>query len=347
VTNGRFVLAEWEHGVSRAYQRNPLFPADLAGSGNVERLETEVVPDTSTGYALWLNGEMDLSAIPDTELQAHLEQFPDETDQIADLAVFYIAFAYDKEPFNDSRVRAAFSAAFDRATFVEQVRQGQGLPMSHFAPPGIFGAPPINEVGVGYNPEWAAEQLAAAGFPNCEGFPQVTLLGYSGESTLRWIEFAQANWTENLGCDAGIIQIEQQEFADLLTSTAADTPTEDRPHMWTLGWGPDYADENNWVGDVIWCGNPENRYKRECNATDDKIVQAREETDPEVRIQLYREIEEEFFGENGEFPFAPLFLRIAYTARHSYVDRIPALFGGQQYYNWSLDADARDEMMAQ
>lgn len=347
VTNGRFVLADWTHGVSRAYARNPLMPDDMFGSGNVDRLETQVVPDPSTGYALWLNGEMDLAGIPDTELQAHLEQFPDETDQIADLAVFYIAYAYDKEPFDDARVRAAFSAAFDRATFVEQVRQGQGLPMRHFAPPGIFGAPPIDEVGVGYNPEYAAAQLADAGYPNCEGFPQVTLLGYSGESTLRWIEFAQANWQENLGCDPGIIQIEQQDFSDLLTSTAADTPTGDRPHMWTLGWGPDYADENNWVGDVIWCGNPDNRYKRECNATDDKIVQAREESDPDVRVQLYREIEDEFFGENGEFPFAPLFLRIAYTARHTWVDRIPSLFGGEQLYNWSLDADARDAMMAQ
>jgi oligopeptide transport system substrate-binding protein len=347
VTNGRYVLADWQHGVRREFRRNPLIPADLAGAGNIGTLVTDVIPDDVTGYALWLNGEVEQSAIPDTELQAHLEQFPDETDQIADLAVFYISFAFDKAPFDDQRVRAAFSAAFDRETFVREVRQGQGLPMKHFAPPGIFGAPPIDEVGVGFNPEWAAEQLAAAGYPNCEGFPTVTLLGYTGASTLAWIEFAQANWEQNLGCSPDQIVIEQQEFADLLASTSRDTPTEERPHMWTLGWGPDYGDENNWVGDVLWCENSENRQARDCGEVDDLIVEARQETDPARRVELYSQIEEMFFGENGSFPFAPIFLRIAYTARHAWLTRTPALFGGQQYYNWTLDTELRDQMLAQ
>ena len=344
VTSGRYVLAEWVHGVRRTIERNPLFPADLAGSGNIEVAVTDVVPDVSTGYALWLAGEVETSGIPAAELQAHLDNYPDETLQIADLAVFYFGFAHDKPPFDDRNVRAAFSAAFDRATFVEEVNQGQGIPMRHFAPPGIFGAPPIDQVGVGYDPAFAAAKLAEAGFPNCEGFPQVTLLGYSGDATLRWIEFAQANWSENLGCDPELIQIEQQSFADLLDSTSAGTPTEERPHMWTLGWGPDYADENNWVGDVLWCQNPLDS-KRECTEEDDLIVQAREESDPNVRVELYAQIEEGFFGEDGEFPLAPIYLRIAFVASHSWFDWTPALFGGNQTYNYSIDTAARAEMM--
>jgi len=347
VTNGRYVLDEWIHDVRRAVIRNPLMPADMVGSGNVERWETAVVPDISTGYALWLNNEIDRSAIPDAELQAHLEQFPEETIQVPDLAVFYISFRETKPPFDDARVRRAFSAAFDRETFVREVRQGQGLPMTHFAPPGIFGAPPIDEVGIGFDVEYAQQQLADAGYPNCEGFPQVTLLGYSGQSTLNWIEFAQAQWQENLGCAADLIQIEQQPFAELLAATEADVPDAESPHMWTLGWGPDYADENNWVGDVLWCGNAENRQKRECGEVDDLIVQAREETDPQTRIELYRQIEEMFFGPEGETPFFPIFVRIAYVARHSWVDNLEALFGGQQIYNYTIDQAAQMAAMGQ
>lgn len=109
--------------------------------------------------------------------------------------------------------------------------------MKHFAPPGIFGAAPINEVGVGYDVEYAQAQLAEAGYPDCEGFPVVTLLGYSGQNTLNWIEFAQSNWSENLGCDPSLIQIEQQPFAELLAATQEDVPDEEAPHMWTLAWG--------------------------------------------------------------------------------------------------------------
>jgi oligopeptide transport system substrate-binding protein len=321
--------------------RNPLMPADMTGDGNVEKIVTNVVPDTSTGYALWLNNEVDQSAIPDEEVQAHLEQYGDQTIQIPDLAVFYISFRETKPPFDDPLVRQAFSAAFDRETYVTEVLQGQGLPMTHFAPPGIFGAPPIDEIGIGYDPELAAAKLAEAGYPNCEGFPQVSLLGYSGQSTLNWIEYAQGQWQENLGCSADLISIEQQPFSELLAATSADTPDEEAPHMWTLGWGPDYADENNWVGDVLWCGNPGNRQKRECNEIDDLIVQAREEADPQTRIELYSQIEEMFFGQDGEVPFFPIYVRIQYQAVHDWLDKVEALFGGQQWYNWTIDQEAK------
>jgi oligopeptide transport system substrate-binding protein len=212
--------------------------------------------------------------------------------------------------------------------------------MRHFAPTGIFGAPPINEVGVGYDPEYAAAELAAAGYPNCEGFPQVTILGYSGQRTLSWIEYAQGQWEANLGCAADKIVIEQQTFAELLTTTAQDQPDESVPHMWTLAWSPDYADENNWVGDVLWCES-ENRSKRSCNEIDDLILEAREEADPDARVGLYRQIEEDFFGSEGEYPFFPVYLRIQYAANQPWLDRTPALFGGQQWYNWSIDWEAK------
>jgi oligopeptide transport system substrate-binding protein len=338
VTNGRYVLVDWNRGVSRKVARNPLMPEDMNGGGNIEVFETNVVPDTATGYALWLNGEVETSGIPDAELEAHLATYPDETIQVPDLAVFYIAFRMTKAPFDNVHVRRAFSAAFDRQTFVDEVRQGQGLPMKHFAPPGIFGAPPIDEVGVGYDPEYAREQLAEGGYPDCEGFPEVSLLGYSGQSTLNWIEFAQANWSENLGCDPSLITIEQQDFADLLATTQLDDA--EAPNMWTLGWGPDYADENNWVGDVLSCETAL-RMKRECNEIDDMLKAAREEADPAKRVEMYAEIEEAFFGEEGEFPFAPLFLRIAFVAEHTWLERTPALFGGDQWYTWNLDTEAR------
>jgi oligopeptide transport system substrate-binding protein len=341
VTNGRYVLSEWVHNVRVTVLRNPLMPEDMRGVGNIDRRIIQVVPDTSTGYALWRNNEVETSGIPTEELEAHLGEYAEETIQVPDLAVFYISFRMTKAPFDDVHVRRAFSAAFDRETYVTEVLQGQGLPMKHFAPPGIFGAPPIDEIGVGFDPEFAAAEMEAAGYPNCEGFPQVTLLGYSGQATLNWIEYAQAQWEEHLGCGADLITIEQQAFAELLAATEADVDDAEAPHMWTLGWGPDYADENNWVGDVLWCENAGNRQKRTCNEIDDLIVEAREESDPARRIELYAQIEEAFFGPEGEYPFFPIWVRIAYQGVHSWYDYTPALFGGHQWYNYTIDWDAK------
>jgi len=338
VTNGRYMLENLDHDVGHSLVRNPLIPADMGGGGNIERFETSFVPDDDAGYALWLNNEVETAHIPDPILETHLAKFPDQTVQVPDLAVFYIAFRMTKAPFDDVHVRRAFSAAFDRATFVGEIRGGQGLPMKHLAPPGIFGAPPINAVGVGYNVEYAQEQLALAGYPNCEDFPQISLWGYSGQSNLNWIEFAQSNWSENLGCSPDLITIEQRSFSDIYAISRAGEF--EAPNMWTFSYGPDYPDENNWVGDMLGC-EANLRIARQCNEIDEAIRLARREVDPEKRLALYAEIEDMFFGEDGEFPLLPIFLRIDYIGEHSWLTRSPALFGGDQWYAWTIDQAAQ------
>ena len=341
VSNGRYVLHEWQRGVRSGLWRNPLMPQDLGGSGNIERVVSRVVPDASTGYALWLQNELDRSWIPDLELQAHLEQFPDKVEQVPDLMVFYYGFALDKPPFDNVHVRRAFSAALDRQTLSDEVLQGQCLPMVHFAPPGIFGAPPIDEVGVGFDPEFAQGELAEAGYAACAGFPQVTLLTYPGADFQHYAEYAQAQWEEHLGCSPDLIQIEQlppREMRDAISG-----PAETRPQIWQGVWAPDYPDENNWVGDVLWCqaDMPAAR-GRECSELDDLIVEARQEPDPERRIALYRQIEEGFFGAEGEAPFMPLCTSVAYAAKHTWLDKGPVeLFSGVQWYNWTIDWEAK------
>jgi hypothetical protein len=71
------------------------------------------------------------------------------------------------------------------------------------------------------------------------------------------------------------------------------------------------------------------------------LEEARYESDPEVRKQMYADIEDAYFGYEGDFPFIPIFLRIAFTAEHSWLERDLALFGGQQWYTWTIDADAQ------
>ena len=341
VTSGPYVLHEWIHSIRTTLIRNPLMPEDMQGAGNIEKLVAEVIPDPDTGYALWLNNEVDIADIPALDVQKHLDDFSNETIQISDQAVFYIGFRTTKPPFDDVRVRRAFGAAFDRETFVDEVLQGNGLPMSHFAPPGIFGAPPIGEVGLVFDPDFAQAELAAAGYPDCEGFPEVVLAAYSGQFTLNWVEFAQEQWQEHLGCSADKIQFTQFAFTDLLDITAFETADAEAAHMFTLGWGPNYADETNWVGDVLSCDTSDNRAKRTCNEIDDMIVEAGQEHDPARRIELYAQIEEAFFGPEGEYPIMPIYVRTAFKAVHSWYDYTPALFGGDQWYNSSIDMEAK------
>jgi len=344
VTNGPFFVKENIRGVRRTFVRNEAVPADaLSGDGNLEVINTTVIEDGGTAFALYQDNQLDTAGVPAAELQNVLssEEYADQLRQIFDLAVFYFGFAHDKAPFDNVHVRRAFSAILDREAFVQQVRQGRGFPMIHFTPPGIAHAPPINEVGVGYDPEYAREQLALGGYPDCEGFPNVDMIAYTGAGT--WTEFWAASAERELGCDPSLFNVEQLEFSVLLEATDASTPTEERPNTWTLGWGPDYGDANNWVADVIGCTR-ENRFIRPCTEVDDLMDQAAREPDPDVRSELYAEVEEAFFGPEGEFPFAPLYLRSAYQLFKPWYSgpfETDGLFGGAHWETRSIDMAAK------
>ncbi|MBN2306254.1 MAG: hypothetical protein JXQ72_17360 [Anaerolineae bacterium] len=345
VTNGPFVVDEFVQGVRRVYMRNPFFPEDLLGPGNVERIVTTVVQDIGTSFALYQDNEIESANIPSAELQAVLadEAYEGQISQVADLAVFFFAFAFDKAPTDDAYVRRAFSAAVDRNAFVQEQRQGRGVPMIHMTPPGIFGAPPINQVGVGYDPDYAREQLAMSAYPDCANMPNINVVTYQGAGA--WAEFVAASLERELGCSADLFSIEQQEFSVLLASTDPANPPEDRPHMWTLGWGPDYPDAHNYIFDAgYFACESENSTHKPCTEVDDLIAAAASESDPDIRKDLYNEIEERLFGPEGEMPLMPLYMRIDYVLNKPWYTgpfQTDGLFGGA-HWDWrTIDQEAQ------
>ncbi|MBN1201706.1 MAG: peptide ABC transporter substrate-binding protein [Anaerolineae bacterium] len=343
--NGPFVLDEWVRGVRVVFVKNPYMPDDLRGPGNVERMITTIVQDAGTTFALYQDDQVDISGVPAAEVQSVLEDeaYQDQLLQTTNLATYYFAFLHDKPPFDDVHVRRAFSASVDREAFVQEALQGRGVPMIHLIPPGMFGAVPINEVGVGYNPEYAKEQMDMGPYPNCEGFPPIEVVTYQNRGD--WAEIVAASVEEVLGCPTNLFTIEQLEFSVLLEVTNKRTPSEDRPHMWTLGWGPDYPDAHNWVFDagLLSCEG-ENNLMRPCTEIDDLIMQAKVESDPEVRKELYYRVEELAFGPEGEHSIMPLFMGIGYSLVKPWLSgplETDGLFGGA-HYDWrSIDQEAQ------
>lgn len=339
VTNGPFVIDEWERGVRRVLIANPLLPADLRGPGNVDRVVDTVVTAGGTTYALYQDDKLDWAGVPSAELQNVLAdpELSQEVTQTINLSVSYFNFAHDKAPFDNVHARRAFSAAVNRDLFVSEILQQRGVPMMHFVPPGMFGSVPVNEVGIdgegtGFDPEYARQQMAEAGYPDCEGFPEVTIA--TGAPV--FAEFLVSEVQNTLGCDPSLFTIEQQPWTVLLQSTRADTPTEERPNMWSMGWNPDYRDAHNWYFDAGLHCESSNDLLRPCGEVDEKILQAQMETDPEVRASLYREISEDFFDYDGDYPVMPLYMSAGFVQIKPWLERAvetDGLFGGV-HYDW-------------
>ncbi|MGB2962520.1 MAG: ABC transporter substrate-binding protein [Anaerolineales bacterium] len=330
-TNGVFVIDEWVPGERIRLVRNELLPIEVQGEGNIKTVELMMLNDTEA-YEMWGTGQIDYASIPEEYLANHLIQNSDQTNQALDQIVYYLIFNLDQPPFDNIHLRRAFSAALNRTYFVNDILQEGGLPMNHLAPPGVFGAPPVDEVGVGYALKYARAELELAGYPQCLDLPMIDFTAFSTSIDKNADKIARS-WEEGLDCPEGTINYLGNVFGDNGYQSEWD--------ILGAGWRSDYPDEENWVGPVLYCDN-KRFVERSCNEIDELIVQAREEINASKRIELYRQIEESFFGYEGTFPIAPLYTPFFYTASYDWVEYTQAGFWIDDYSKYWIDIDAKE-----
>jgi oligopeptide transport system substrate-binding protein len=347
------MLESWEHEAKMVMVKNPKYYD--AANVQVERIEWVMVQEASTEMAMYENNELDATGAnagwgppltdldrikADTVLSKELSIRPR-------LCTYYYGFVTTKPPFDDVLVRKAFSAAIDRQSLIDNVTKGDQIPAIHFACPGIFGAPPVDEVGIKSDAEQARAWLAEAGYPNGEGFPEVILMHNVSEDHAKIAQAIAAMWKETLNVD---VKIETQEWNVYLETLNKNTPVEDVPHVFRMGWCADYPDENNWVHEVFNTEAGANRVRRGCvdpnceevqpTKFDELTRQAAKEQDPEKRKELYREAERILIEE--ETALAPIYHYTFITMTKPWItERYDSPVGGDPIKDWRIDVEAQ------
>ncbi len=339
VINGPFVPITGQLAESElTLYRNPLWP--LPAKGNVEFINAQFQLDELEMFNDWKARRLDVSQLPIEERDSFLSQSPGKALLVTNQTVFYLGFNFESVVFREPEVRRAFGTAIDRIGLIDRMFDGRGQGLRHFSPPGVFGAPPVNEVGVGYSPDFALHQMNQSSIRNCKLIPPVTLLVSTADLSLLQAELIRDMWIRELGCDEDLIQIEQVEFGTLLANTLP-TSAERRPDMWELAWPAYYPDAHNLLTDLFHCTDGENRQNRACENTDRLMQEARLNPDPQQRIDLYRVIENDFFSESGSFPVIPLYVRGDYMVVQSWLKFPPALSGGEQFDTYQVDQELK------
>ena len=100
----------------------------------------------------------------------------------SELRTEYYQFNITRKPFDDLKVRQAFSYAIDRKKVISDVLNTEafGPGIFGFTPPGISGYDITEIKGYHFSPERAKKLLAEAGYPNGRNFPKVTVELNSG-----------------------------------------------------------------------------------------------------------------------------------------------------------------------
>lgn len=165
---------------------------------------------------------------------------------------YYLFFDTWNPPFNDLKVRQAFSHAVDRDALVNGPLQYQAVAAYTMNPPGFPGE---NVEGLkdvqAYNPEMAAQLMEEAGFPGGAGFPTLTMYIRDAQPALvNAAEAIAAMIKQNLGVT---VEVQNLDYSMYMERMYQQKTNEGGDFIFALvPYEYDFVDGSNLLG--VWGG---------------------------------------------------------------------------------------------
>ncbi len=248
VSSGPFKLETWERDQQITYTRNEDYTGDMQVA--LQKIIVKMAAP-STSYTLYEAGQIDYMEGPAPAELKIMESDPETAKQIyqgvGDFACLYFFFDVTKEPFTDLKVRQAFSHVIDREAMQQQIWGSQAKAAPSFLAPG-FPASNTEELASiqNFDPDTGKQLLADAGYPDGDGFPDLTLSYRGGGTPVEeaTVQAYAAMLNEHLNINVEIQTVDRQAFYAAMNA---------KPTEILFGWvsyGMDYFDASNMLG--VW-----------------------------------------------------------------------------------------------
>lgn len=243
------------------------------------------------------------------------------------LGTYYVCYQTQKAPFDDWRVRKAFTLAVDRNYIVEQITQTGQVEAGAYVPAGVYDAEGVNgddfrTVGGNYydpsaeayeaNCEEARQLLAEAGYPDGKGFPVVEYLYNTDDNHKAVAEALQNMWQTELGVT---VTLNNQEWGTFL-----QTRKDGDYSIARNGWIADYNDPMTFL-DMWLTGGGNNDAQYSNPEYDAKIQEAKATSDVATRMKLMHEAEDILMKQ--DWVVNPLYF---YTQSYMLTDGIQGMY---------------------
>lgn len=198
------------------------------------------------------------------------------------LSTFYIAFNTRMPPFDDPKVRQAFSMAIDKQKLVDTILKSVVPIANSILPPGM---PGYNKdaKALPFDPTQAKQLLQQSKYAG--KLPPITFTTSGQGADVGPVDDAILQmWKDNLGVD---IQVQQVEPGTFFSDVRAG-----KYQMWDAGWEADYPDPEDFLDVNFYSGSNLNDTKYNNPQVDQLLVTARTEKDDTKRIQEYQQAEQ-------------------------------------------------------
>lgn len=327
LSNGPYKLTAWNHNSEIVMEPNEQY-YDAANLGP-DKITFKLMDDQNAMLSGFNSGELDfIEDVPQAELPSLIAS--GDLKIVDYIGSYYVCYQTQKAPFDDPRVRQAFTLAVNRTFIVDKVTQAGQVPANGFVPAGVYDAAgstgdDFRTVGGAYysiegdadysyeaNCEKARELLAEAGYPNGENFPVVEYLYNTSDAHKAVAEALQNMWETELGVK---VTLNNQEWAVFL-----QTRKDGNYSIARNGWIADYNDPMSFLD--MWLTGGGNNDAQYANADyDAKIQEAKNTTDPAARMKLMHEAENIIMGQ--DWALNPLYF---YTQKYMLSDRVGGMF---------------------
>ena len=291
-----------------------------------QKITFKLMDDNNAQLNGFNTGELDfIETVPVDEVAGLLAS--GEMKVVDYLGTYYVCYQTQKAPFDDWRVRKAFTLAVDRNYIVTEITQTGQVEAGAYVPAGVYDAAGVEgddfrTVGGDYydptadayeaNCEEARALLAEAGYPNGEGFPVVEYLYNTDDNHKAVAEALQNMWQTELGVT---VTLTNQEWGTFL-----QTRKDGDYSIARNGWIADYNDPMSFL-DMWLTGGGNNDAQYSNPDYDAKIQEAKATSDVATRMQLMHEAEDILLEQ--DWVVNPLYF---YTQSYMLADGIEGMY---------------------
>jgi oligopeptide transport system substrate-binding protein len=305
---GPFKLKQWEEDNIITLERNELYYLEPA------KLRQVVYTLQGIPMTMYENGKINVTDVYLGDIERVLDPsnpLHEELSIVPGFSLYYIGFNTTRPPFDDAKIRQAFSYAIDKDKIIDLVLKGVVRKAEGILPPGM---PGYNEniKGLDFDIELAQKLIAQSKYGNVSNLPAITLTT-AGMGTASSIEAALVDmWQQNLGVKVEIRQLEPDKYPYEIIN--------EKDEMFTQSWGADYPDPQNFLDILFHSGTKDNVGEYSNPEVDALLGKAGVEQDPATRMNLYQQAEQMMVNDAA---CLPVFFDVSYILVKPYVKDLP------------------------
>lgn len=301
--SGPFKLAEYRREQFMKLARNDNY---YFGPPRLRQVNFVLGANASNSLGLYEQGKLDLTYLGGADVERALDRNNPLSRELVikpQLKLNYLGFNTKAKPFDDPKVRQAFSIVIDRPRIARAMFENKVQPAISILPPGLPGytgkAGPLN-----YDISRARDLITQSSYRSPANLPRITVYS-TGDSLSRVL---QETYKQAFGIDLDVRYYDFKDFQSGLSQRQFQ--------MYLYAWVADYPDPENFLRSLLASGSAFNDSGYNNNQFDDLLKQGDQQNDPAKRLALYAQAEQLALG---DAPLLPIYHEISYMLLKPYV----------------------------